>query len=204
MGSLSCLTDPSIPVVLDTSVVINLTASGFAIDIANALPNRLVVVDAVAAELDLGRRRERPHANLLEQLVAAGEVEVVSLSEAATVVFESLVIGPAANTLDDGEAATLAYAVDAGALAVIDERKAVRCCSDKSLKVQVGSSCDLFSHLAVLNRIGPNHLSRAVLNALQHARMQVHPHFLEWAVDLIGTDQAIHCPSLPRRVRLKV
>lgn len=203
MGSLSCLTDPSIHVVIDTSAIINLTASGFAVDIANALPNRLVVVDAVPAELELGRRRGRPHADLLEQLVAAGEVEVVSLSEAATVVFESLVIGPAANTLDDGEAATLAYAVDTGALALIDERKAARICAHRFSEIRVGTSGDLFAHHSVLNKLGRDRLSRAVLNALQQARMQVHPIFVEWTIELIGIDQAIQCPSLPSRVRLR-
>jgi len=201
MGSLSCLTDPSLPVVIDTSAAINLMGSGFAYDIVRALPNRVVAVDTIPTELESGRRRGRPHADLLEQIVANGGIEIVSLSESATEIFEGLVIGRAADTLDDGEAATLAYAVDTGAIPIIDEKKAMRICDRRFPAMALGSSGDLFAHQAVLNRLGRDRLGRSVLNALQQARMQVQPHFLDWVVDLVG-DEAVHCTSLPRSARL--
>lgn len=201
MGSLSCLTDPSLPVVIDTSAAINLMASGFAYDIVRALPNRLVAVDTVPTELESGRQRGRPHADLLEQIVANGGIEIVSLSETATEIFEGLVIGRAADTLDDGEAATLAYAVDTGAIPIIDEKKAMRIFDRRFPDMLLGSSGDLFAHEAVLNRLGRDRLGRGVLNALQQARMQVQPHFLDWVVELVG-DEAVHCTSLPRSARL--
>lgn len=203
MGSLSCLTDPSIPLVIDTSAAINLMASGFAADIVSVLPNRLIAVDTVPAELESGRSRGRLHADLFEQLVAGGNIEIVSLSETAAGIFEGLVIGRATETLDDGEAATLAYAVDAGAIPIIDERKATRICDQKFPNLKLGSTGDLFAHQAVLNKLGRDRLGRAIFNALQQARMQVQPHFLEWVVELIGSDQAVHCPSLPRWTRLR-
>lgn len=202
MGSLSCLTDSPLPVVIDTSAAINLMASGFAAEIVSALPNRMIAVDTVLAELEPGRHRGRPHADLLKKIVASGGIEVVSLGETAVGIFESLVIGPAAETLDDGEAATLAYAVDIGAIPIIDERKATRICDWKFPDVQLGSTGDLFAHQAVLNSLGHDRLSHAILNALQQARMQVHPHFLEWVVGLIDNDQIAHCTSLPRSARL--
>lgn len=201
MGSLSCLTDPSLPVVIDTSAAINLMASGFAPDIVSALPNRLIAVDTVPAELAPGRLRGRPHADLLDQIVAGGGIEIVSLSETAASIFEGLVIGRASETLDDGEAATLAYAADTDAIPIIDEKKAMRICDRKFPALQLGSTGDLFAHQAVLNRLGRDRLGRAVLSALQQARMQVQPRFLDWVVDLVG-DQAVHCTSLPRSARI--
>ncbi|MGF7174347.1 hypothetical protein [Azospirillum doebereinerae] len=186
---------------IDTSAAINLMASGFASDIANAVPNRLIAVDTVQAELELGRLRGRPHASLLEQLVDNGDIHIVSLSEAAAEIFEGLVVGHAAETLDDGEAATLAYAIDTGAIPIIDERKANRICEVRFPTVKLGSTGDLFAHQAVVNSLGSERLSCAILNSLQQARMQVQPHFFEWVMKLIGSDQAAHCPSLPRWVR---
>jgi len=188
--------------VIDTSAAINLMASGFAAEIVSALPNRMIAVDTIPAELEPGRRRGRPHADLFEKIVASGGIEIVSLSETAVGLFESLVIGPAAETLDDGEAATLAYAVDTGAIPIIDERKATRICDRMFPTMRLGSTGDLFAHQAVQNRLGRDRLGRAILNALQQARMQVQPHFVEWVVELIGSDKAIQCPSLPRSARL--
>lgn len=203
MGSLSCLTDPSLPVVIDTSTAINLIASEFAADIVSALPVRLLAVDEVPAELELGRRRGRPHADLLQEIVSAGGIKIVPLCDDANVIFESLVVGRAAETLDDGEAATLAYAVKTGAIPVIDERKANRICDEKFPGIRLGSTCDLFSHPVVMDRMGRDRVRRAVINALQQARMQVQPQFFQWVLELIGKDQAALCPSLPRWVRAK-
>src|SRR5688572_30708230 len=111
MGVLTSLIDPATFLVADTSAVINLNATGCAMDIIRALPNRIVVVDVVAGELDTGRSRGRRDADLLNDLIAAGIVAQVSLGENGEQVFEQLVVGPAAMTLDDGEAATIGYAV---------------------------------------------------------------------------------------------
>lgn len=136
-------------------------------------------------------------------MISAGLVEIVSLSEAAASIFEGLVIGPAAETLDDGEAATLAYAVAAEAVPIIDERKASRICDEKFPSVRLGCTGDLFAHPAVVGKLGREKLSQAVLNALQTARMQVQPHFVAWVLELIGKEQAAYCPSLPRWARIR-
>ena len=72
MGSLTFLTDISAPLVADTSVVINLIATGCAPAIVRALPSRLVVVDVVPAELDTGRRHGRHNFDCLNELVDVG------------------------------------------------------------------------------------------------------------------------------------
>jgi len=201
MGSLTCLTDPDAPVVIDTSAAINVIATGCAADILRALPNRLLAVDAVPAELEEGRRRGRPDAVLLNELVMAGHIGIVSLGDSAGQIFEEFVIGRAAATLDDGEAATIAYAAEHGAIAIIDERKANRICRARFPALARGCTLDLFTHPGVLDALGRDRLAGAVLNALRKARMRVLPHHVEWVVRLIGVENAAECTSLSRAAR---
>src|SRR5439155_26665314 len=130
MSPLLSSVDPLHLLVADAITVINLNATGCAESILRALPNRVAVVDVIPGELELGRRRGRRDTDLLNDLIVAGLVAVVQLDEASGQHFESLVVGSAAMTLDDGEAATIAYAVEHGAVAIIDERKANRICSE--------------------------------------------------------------------------
>jgi predicted nucleic acid-binding protein len=201
MGSPTSLIDPAAVIAADTSAVINLNATGRAREIAGALPNKLVVVTAVSAELDEGRRRGRQDANLLAELVAAGLVEIVKLDDAAAAHFEKLVVGPAAMTLDDGEAATIAYAIGRQGIAVIDERKATRICANIFPDLRIGSTVDILAHPNVKRRLGKELLAEAVFKALRHGRMRVFPHHINWVVGLIGTDLAAACVSLPNSVR---
>ena len=201
MGSLSFLTDPAVPIVVDASAVINLNATDCAREIVRALPNRLVVVDVVRGELEEGRPRGRRDADLLNELVSASLVEIVRLSEFAGGCFEEMVIGRATETLDDGEAATIAYAVEHQAVALIDERKATRLCADRFPELSIASTVDLLGHPKLEEILGPQALADAVFNALQHARMRVSPHKTEWVVDLIGRERASVCNSLPKSAR---
>lgn len=202
MGSLTCLTDPAAVIITDASAVINLNATGCAQDIVTALPNRVAVVDVVRAELEQGRRRDRKDADLLNELVAVGLIEVVRLSEPAVSYFEELVIGPAARTLDDGEAATIAYAIAHDAIPLVDERKANRICAERFPQLRVGCTVDMFTHPEMLRCFGRETLAGALFKALYHGRMRVFPHHVEWVLGLIGTERAALCRSLPASARL--
>jgi predicted nucleic acid-binding protein len=201
MGSPTCLNDPSALIVLDASVVINLTASGFAADILRALPNKKVVVDVVTGELARGRQRGRQHADILDRLLSDGLISNAAVPVSAEAIYEGLVIGSAAETLDDGEAATIAYAMDAGAVALIDERKAIRICGQKFPKLGLGCTVDLLCHADVERAVTRKTLAQAVANALQEARMRVLPHHVEWVIELIGKEEASRSASLPRLAR---
>lgn len=187
--------------VLDTSIVINLNATGCAREILDALPHRVVVVDVVVGELEYGRSKGRGDAAMLADLAKAGVVAIASLGEVALQHFESLVIGASAETLDDGEAATIAHAINTKACAVIDERKATRLCSERFPDVKLGSTLDLLSHHAVQQALGLPHLADALHRALLSARMRVPPHHMDWVVKLIGNERAAACRCLPETVR---
>ncbi len=201
MGLPTPLTDPAAIVAADASTVINLNATGCAREVIQAIPNKVVVLDAVASELHEGRRRGRRDADLLGELVAARVVEVVDLDDSSGVHFERLVVGAAAMTLDDGEAATIAYAYRHHAVAIIDERKATRLCAEMFPSLRVGSTVDILAHPSVEQRMGKGMLAEAVFNALQIGRMRVFPRNVEWVVKLIGQERAAKCASLPNSVR---
>jgi predicted nucleic acid-binding protein len=201
MGLPTPLTDPAAIVAADASTVINLNATGCAREIIQAIPNKVVVLAAVAGELQEGRRCGRRDADLLSKLVSARVVEVVELDDDSEIHFEKLVVGAAAMTLDDGEAATIAYAVSHRAVAIIDERKATRLCAEMYPLVRISSTVDILSHPSVEQRMGKTRLAEAVFNALQNGRMRVFPRSIEWVIKLIGQERAAVCPSLPNSVR---
>ncbi len=194
MGLLTCLSDPDAVLVADASTVINLNATACAEEILNALPNRVVVVDLVMEELEDGAQKGRNDASKLKALVETNLIEIVKLGSQGLAHFEGLVIGTASETLDDGEAATIAYGAESDACSLIDERKAIRVCARRFPELRLGCTVDLFAHPAVQNALGPSKLADAVVNALQHPR-------LDWVVTLIGIERASQCISLPYSVR---
>ena len=111
---------------VDASAIINLNASQCAPDILHALPERLLVVDIVVSELEEGRKTGREDAQMLAQLLQAQLIQTDSLGEPDESLFEALVSGTAATTLDDGEAATIAYAAGRSLPIVLDDQKARR------------------------------------------------------------------------------
>jgi predicted nucleic acid-binding protein len=201
MGPITSLTDPAAILAADTSTIINLNATGCASQILRFIPNRLVVTDVVLSELEEGRRRGRSDADALQKLVKASLVKIVTLDLEASPHFEQLVIGPAAMTVDDGEAATIAYAIGRAAVAVIDERKATRLCAELFPSVRTACTVDILAHPQVQDGLGKHMLADAIFKALRVGRMRVFHQHLAWVIGLIGPDQAALCISLPSSVR---
>ena len=203
MGRPSCLHDRTVPVIADTSVVINLNASQCAETILDALPHPFLVVSEVVPELASGLQTGRKDAPALKAWITSGRVRIVPLGDTGTRHFFNLVSGPAAQTLDDGEAATIALALETepAAVCLIDERKANRICAHRFAYLVTGSTVDLLAQDDVQAALGHDRLASAVFNALYFGRMRVLPHHLDWVVNLIGPERAKQCESLPRSVR---
>jgi len=199
----SCLSDLTTGIVADASIVINLSATGRCETIIDALPNRVLVIDTVEQELEYGRARGRTDAEMLSSLKAAGRVWIVGLDGTALNQFRTLVEGPAAQTLDDGEAATIAYAAENGATPLIDERKANNICAQRFPVLPRGATVDLLAHPAVMDALGAEGHREAVFNALYYGKMRVLPHHQKWVVGIVGPDRASCCNSLPRYLRTR-
>ena len=198
----SCLSDRTVSVIADTSVVINLNATQCAEAILEALPNPFLVVSEVVPELESGLQSGRNDVAALEAWITSGRVRIEQLGYAGVQHFSNLVSGPAAQTPDDGEAATIALALEIKphAIPLIDERKANRICADRFAHLVTGSSVDLLAQDDVQAALGSAQLADAVFNALLVGRMRVLPHHLDWVVSLIGPERARQCESLPRSV----
>lgn len=188
--------------VLDTSVVINLSACGSGPRVLAALDREVVVVNHVLNELHPDHPKGH-HTEFMAVAISRKLLEIVALGEVGLSHFENLTVGSGPDTLDDGEAATVAYAIQVGAKAVIDDRKAIRICREHPCRPRFASTIDLFRHPNVERDLGMAALGEAVFRALTIARMRVLHNDLEWVVKLIGTDRIAHCPSLPAAVRSK-
>lgn len=193
--------EPATELVADASAIINLIASGLPVEILRSLPCPAIVTSQVLEEIGSGRISGHGNFEVLSRLASDGELTVVDLSDQEADLFALLTIGSGPDTLDDGEAATIAYAVTHGALAVIDERKATRLCTERFPELRLQSTVDLFAHPSVTTRLGQSTLADAVFQALRIGRMRVHPRHHEWVVDLIGPDRAVQCHSLPKIAR---
>lgn len=197
----SCLANNAVALVADTSTLINLNGAGLWDSILDGLPNRLLVVEQVRMEIERGRSLGRNDGHMLDRLIESDRATVVSLGNQAFERYRGLVEGSAKNTLDDGEAATIAYAVDQGVVPVIDEKKANRICEERFPRLPRAATVDIFSHPAVRDALGSKGLEGAVLSALKNARMRVLPRHEKWILDLLGPERASSCNSLRRYLR---
>lgn len=199
MSYSSCLADRDADLLLDASVFINLSASGAASAILQALPNRVLIVDIAAGEVRVDAKTGRPDGDTLQELLASPQIlDSVTLDANGLALFESLVL-----ELDDGESATIAAAANRSAIAVLDERRARKICGAQLPDVVQASTLDLFAHPAVERALGRDGLADAVHAALQYARMHVRADQRDWVVDLIGRERAAECNSIPRAHELR-
>jgi predicted nucleic acid-binding protein len=139
--------------------------------------------------------RDTPHADALQDLVTAGHIEIVPLDDTGWQHFEMLVFGHAWETLDDGEAATIAYVTERGAVAIIDERKATRICAERFPDLGVITTVDVLLHPKVRLKLGERAFADAIFAALRDARMAVSPRHFDEVVRLIGPERAGQCPE---------
>ncbi|AOO85152.1 hypothetical protein [Bosea vaviloviae] len=194
----SCLTEEDSTLALDSSVVINLLATQRARPILRALSRPILITDNVVREIDQGATNGRAEIDLLRQMIVDETVRIIELSEQALHTFFELVAGSAAESLGDGEAATLAFASANHCSAAIDEKKATRLSAARFTSLRLATTVDILAHDAVRSAIGQGALAEAALQALQQARMQVREHQFGWVLDLIGPDNVATCTSLRR------
>lgn len=200
----SCLTDEDSQLVLDSSVVINLLATGQAARILAATDKVIATTDSVIREISRYNGIGRQDARLLSDLIVSGVISVVQLDEKSLPTFFDLVSGDTTESLGDGEAATLAFAFHAASLAVIDEKKATRLSTVRFPTLRIATTIDILAYEAVQSGLGKRCLSEVVLQALRAARMQVREHQFAWITEVIGAGNVSGCPSLRRLANRRI
>ena len=131
-----------------------------------------MITDIVLDELRQDGQSKRNDAQLAAMLIEQGLIAVVDVALLAGNDFKNLVAGMSAVTLDDGEAATIAYASENSFTALIDESKANRICKAQYSKMLVGSTVDLLALDFVEAKLGRPSLAEAAYQALTGARMR--------------------------------
>ncbi len=158
----------------------------------------LVLVDAAYEELVRDRRTGTPLRALLDPLIDDGVIARVMLDPPQTSLWVDLAGAPEPDDLDDGEAATLAFAALAQTAIALDETKARRICAARFPDCAMISTIDVFRRQEVVTALAPDRLTDALLDALMYGRMRVPRDHIPWVVDRIGLDAALRCSSLPR------
>ncbi|MCY4325037.1 MAG: hypothetical protein OXC81_03320 [Betaproteobacteria bacterium] len=175
--------------VADTSVLINLIHSGCPAKIVSAAQISLCATDQVLKEL-----KWIP----AEFESIRRHIKSVTLSGNAHDRYMQIAQEQNKHSLDDGEATTLAYALERNLPVLMDDRKGLRAC--KREKVAFLTSVDVFRR-ALQGSLSRAVVADAVYRALQDGRMQVQPDDEKWVVRLIGKQRAKGCLSLPARLR---
>jgi len=156
---------PLAPIMLDASCLLNLYASGRLKEIAETLPEPLVVSDYVLQQEALFVRYKESDQDEEEKkpvdinpLVSAGLVRVVSInSEDEQETFVDL-----ATELDDGEAITISLAEHRQCKVATDDRRALKVISDRSL-VQVSSTLELVKRWADARKVSKEEIRTVLL-----------------------------------------
>jgi predicted nucleic acid-binding protein len=187
--------------VLDASVIINFLGSGMPEPILESLGAELYVAKQVFLEVVRDPSRRIAPQAWLRQIEARGLIEVIKPAGESLETYLELVSAPPPGRLDDGEAATLAVALQLGATPALDEKRARRVSQSRYPGLLLSSTAALFRHASESGRIAQDQISLALFNALSLARMQVQPEMAEWVVNCIGAEKAQQCLSLPSQLR---
>lgn len=165
---------PTGPLVLDASVLFNLLGTGRPKEILQAIGATCWVEQRTAAEV---RRMpgQRAEGAPLQPLLEHGCLKLCRMSEQAYETYLSLVSGPATDTLDDGESAAIAIAVDGLGSVVLDDKKARRILTTRFEQVIAGSSLSLLVAAATRANWTLLELRAAVSLARTVSRMAVVP-----------------------------
>lgn len=191
----SCLADDLTPLILDTSVLINLSACSYGEQILATIPNEILVSDVVVQELGHETSHSNGENQFIRNLISQEIVTVVQLDNSGYAIFEKLICSP--GSLDDGEAATIAAAAISGAIPVIDERKG-RARTKTLADVKTAAwSLDLLVHPTVQAKLPDGEYVAALYYALRDGRMRIDEERCDAVVKLIGIERALQCISLP-------
>lgn len=190
------------PLVIDTSVGINLAATGIGAQLLQALRRPVIVVRTVVDELETGAERGQMVIAAMEQWQRDGLIQITELAAPSYEIFDRLITGATSETIDDGEAATIAYAVHISGIAVVDDVKAKRIAAGRFTQLRLATTVDLILHDRVASAIGNAAVGDAVYAALRGARMRVPVQHAAAVTELLGADRMAQCHSLPRSMRL--
>lgn len=187
--------------IADASVWINLAATERLAEVLEALSAPIAIAEVALRELERGRTNGHDAYGQIAPLVRSGRIQTLPISPAEEDLYLGLVAGSTADTLDDGEAATLVLAAGLSAVAVIDERKATTLGRLRFPSLEIRSTTDLLFDTLPYEGGNTGPLAEALFAALQGARMRVPHHWQARVIEVLGPERTCLCRSLPAHLR---
>jgi predicted nucleic acid-binding protein len=187
-----------VPFVADASAVINLLGTGIPAKLLRNLGMRVLIASEAYGEVRRHPIPGEPLGPVMAALTSERLIEQVQLGSHGRSVFLDLVANDLGGGLDDGEASTIAAALEHSndAVVIIDEKKAARVLLDRWPKRRCVSTVTLLSQPHIRAGLSDQAVADAVFSALTHARMRVPADSLDWVVKLVGTERSGQCSSL--------
>jgi predicted nucleic acid-binding protein len=196
---ISALDETQQDLVLDASVIINLLATGAAAAVLNSLHLRAIIEETTLREVLRNPRDGKLAWPYLDELSKMGILRFEKMGADALDIFFELVSAEIPDDLSDGEAATIAHAATTRRAVVIDERKATRIVKSKYTHLTVCSSLDILACSRVVETIGIELISSAIVDAANYARMRIPSHFADWVREILGPERASRCSTIGNR-----
>ena len=157
-------------VVLDACCLINIHASGYFRQIAEAAPVQLVVTKVVWEEEALTLRQIEENSD--DDIVGTEQIiEIVPLSDMETETFVTY----AAILGDDGEAASCALAFSKKWGIATDDRAAIRFCTTNAPNIQIVTTLELVKHWSEEHKPTASDVSKALEHIRNKARYAPSP-----------------------------
>ncbi len=161
----------------------------------------MLVEDYAFEELRRHPLPERDIRSELAVLLDSRALRRVTMDDGARILFRELTDGDLKAGLDDGEAATIAYAVShAAAIPVIDEKKATSVFAQRWDSRTIVDTVTLLGQACVIAAFTEEQYSAAIHSALLYARMRVPKAAKPWIKGMLGAERAAQCPSLGQAV----
>lgn len=193
--------DLDVLLVADAGFWINIAAIERPGELLQPLRQPVIVPDVALEELKRGKSTDRQSAGVVEALMSSGHAKLETLPSSGLTTYAALVAGPAAATLDDGEAATLALANALGGVAIIDEQKARRLSPIYFPELQLIFTIEVLLSPTIEEAVGRIRVSDAVFAALDISRMRIPAELVASVTEVIGDDRACLCHSLRNHSR---
>lgn len=174
-------------IILDACCVMNLYASKQMESIVSAIAETVAVslyvmqVEALFVYSESKKSNPADRESIrLEPLIENGLITIANLETAAE---KNAFVNFTSQRLDDGEAATMAIAVNRNWAVATDDRAAIRVLSDQQHSLEVVSTPELIKHWQETRSIKQERLRRAILNIENRANYLVgrrHTLFAWW------------------------
>lgn len=181
------LADSNAVLVADTSVLINLIATGCTAEIFARLPCNFAVPRNVYSELENGTAKGHSNAEAINELFRLRHAQMLDLGPVGFSVYEKLIRGTTIGTLDDGEAAVIGMAIEKSGTALIDERKAKKLCAKSYPDLPIINTVEFLLSSNVKEILDIRRQAKAIRYAIKFARMHVPESYRDQVSYLLGT-----------------